>query len=89
MTYKNAQIIIGLQNKKINALNGEKFTIGNYEYRFMIKSGFYIYVGLDRREVGRRRYKFYGGFNGTGYINATQVIDAAIEYVNAKEAANC
>lgn len=61
MTYENAKILLGLQNRNIRKVNGTKFTLDGYEYRITYFGGFSAYVGIDRRQVGKRTYTYFGG----------------------------
>lgn len=61
MTYENAKIIIGAQERSIRKLNGLRFTVGDFEYRLTYRGGFAAYIAIDRRKIGTRNFKYFPG----------------------------
>lgn len=75
MTYENAKIILGLQNRNIRKVNGVRFVRDGYEYRITYFGGFAAYVGIDRRQLGKRNFKYFGGVSASDCWNVGQVMD--------------
>ena len=61
MTYEYAVRFLKAQDRNIRKVNGVRFTRDGYEYRLKYMGGFASYVAIDRRRVGTRNFKYYGG----------------------------
>ena len=61
MTYKEAVAFLGAQERRIKKIDGIRFTHEGYEYRLQYKGGFASYVAIDRRQIGKRNFKYFGG----------------------------
>ena len=75
MTYENALIILGVQERNIRKVNGIRFTHNGYEYRITYKGGFASYVAIDRRAVGKRNFKYFGGVGAYDCWTCGQVME--------------
>ena len=75
MTYENAVIFLKAQDRNIRKVNGVKFIHKGYEYRLTYMGGFASYVGIDRREVGKRNFKYFGGVGAYNCWTVGQVMD--------------
>lgn len=53
--------ILGVQGKKVQALNGRRFVHDGYEYEIRCESGIAEFCGLYRRKIGCRNFKFHNG----------------------------
>ena len=84
MDFNMAFAIIGLQNKSISKVDGVKFILGKYEYRLIYRGGFGAYVGIDRREVGKRNFKYFGGVGAYHCGTVAEVAKLVVEYINNK-----
>ena len=61
MTYNEAVNLLRAQDRRISKVNGVRFVDGGYEYRLSYRGGFASYVAIDRREIGKRNFKYFGG----------------------------
>ena len=61
MTYEYAVRFLKAQDRNIRKVNGVRFTDDGYEYRLTYRGGFASYVAIDRRRVGTRNFKYFGG----------------------------
>lgn len=84
MTYKNAQILLGLQERNIKKVNDLRIKRNGYEYRITYKGGFSSYVAIDRREIGKRNFKYFGGVGAYGCRSAAEVLKMVIDEINKK-----
>ena len=86
MTYEYAKKFLQTQDRNIRRVNGIKIQHNGYEYRLTYKGGFASYVAIDRREIGRRNFKYFGGVGAYHCWTATQVIDLVMQEINKKTA---
>lgn len=75
MTYQMACALIGEQERRIRKIDGVRFTHEGYEYRLTYRGGFAAYVAIDRREVGKRNFKRFGGVVAYDCWTVGQVMD--------------
>ena len=81
MTYKNAVILIGLQERNLQKVKDIRITYDGYEYRIDYHGGFAEYVAIDRRKIGTRNFKYFGGFGAYTCFTVGQVLDIAKEKI--------
>ena len=75
MTYQMACAFISAQEKRIRKVDGVRFVHKGYEYRLTYRGGFAAYVAIDRREVGKRNFKFFGGVGAYDCWTVGQVME--------------
>lgn len=75
MTYENAVLLLKAQDRNIRKVNGVKFIHNGYEYRLTYMGGFASYVGIDRRKVGKRNFKYFSGVGAYNCWKVSQVMD--------------
>lgn len=83
MTYENAKALIGIQERGIRKIDGVRFEHKGFEYRLTYEGGFAAFVRIDRRQVGKRNFKYYNGFGAYNYWKAEQVMEKVKELVCA------
>lgn len=81
MTYKNAMIILGTQQRNLRKVNNIRIEHNGYEYRITYVGGFGAYVAIDRREIGKRNFKYFGGIGAYNCWTADQVLTKAMELI--------
>ena len=81
MTYAMAKIILEGQHKALKKVNGTRFTSKGYEYEIRYEGGFSSFVGIYRRLVGKRNFKYFSGFGAYEYGNAAEVMSKVMELV--------
>lgn len=61
MNLYTAQDLLNRQAKELRKINSihNRFQYNGYEYRFTFEGGFSAAVRIDRREIGRRNFKYY------------------------------
>lgn len=61
MDLYSAQDLLDRQAKELRKINAIylRFQYNGYEYRFTFEGGFSANVRIDRREIGKRNFKFY------------------------------
>ena len=74
-----AQTLVGMQEKRLSAIKNIRFTEGKYEYRADYRGGFACYIAIDRREIGKRNFKYFGGVAGYKYATAQDAMNAVVE----------
>lgn len=75
MTYQMACAVIGEQERRVKKIDGVRFIHEGYEYRLTYCGGFAAYVAIDRREVGKRNFKYFGGVGAYDCWTVGQVMD--------------
>lgn len=61
MNINTAYAIVNAQDTNLRRVTGIKFVENGYEYRLTYRGGFASYVAIDRREVGKRNFKYFSG----------------------------
>lgn len=83
MTYENAKIIIGMQERNIRKVNGIRIEHNGYEYRITYRGGLSSYVAIDRRQIGKRNFKYFGGVGAYKCGTAGQVIELVMDEIRS------
>ena len=83
MNYKEAVLILGAQDRNIRKVNNTRFVECGYEYRVTYRGGFAAYVAIDRRKVGTRNFKYFGGVGAYHCWTVGQVMELVMEKVRA------
>lgn len=82
MTYKEAVLFLGAQDRKLRKINKTRFVHDGYEYRLVYEGGFAPMVSIERRQVGRRNFKYFGGVGVFDCANIEKVMSRVMERVN-------
>ena len=61
MTYKEAVAFLGAQDRRLRKIDKTRFTHDGYEYRLVYEGGFAPMVSIERRQIGKRNFKYFGG----------------------------
>ena len=85
MTYKEAVAFLGMQDRSIRKINGVRFVYDGYEYRMRYEGGFAAFVSIERREVGKRNFKYYKGFGAYNCWNSREALKMAMDIIEGKE----
>lgn len=81
MTYKDAVILLGAQERRLKKIDNTRFVHNGYEYRVTYRGGFASYVAIDRRKVGMRNFKYFGGVGAYDCWTVGQVMDLVMKEV--------
>lgn len=84
MEYAYAKRLIQWQERQISRVNGMRIFRNGYEYRLTWYGGFACYVGIDRREVGKRNFKYFSGIGASDCITVGKVLDKAQNEIERK-----
>lgn len=82
MSYTNAVYILGMQDANLRKINNFRIKKDGYEYRLTYKGGFSSYIAIDRREIGKRKFRFFGGvgaYHSATVADALDVVNKEIE----------
>lgn len=82
MTYAMAKIILEGQHKALKKVDGTRFMHKGYEYKVVYEGGFSSYVGIYRRLVGKRNFKYFSGFGAYECGDASEVMSKVMELVS-------
>lgn len=75
MTYEIAKTLIGAQERRISKINGIRFEYEGFEYRLTYEGGFAAFVRIDRRQIGKRNFKYFSGFGAYDCLNAEEAFE--------------
>jgi len=81
MTITTARTILRSQARELNKIHGIRMVHDGYEYRLSYCNGFAPMVGIDRREVGRRNFKYFGGLMCDKYDNVNVLLEDVQNYI--------
>lgn len=81
MTYSQAVDLLRSQEFRVKKVDGVRFVVGRYEYRLMYEGGFASFVRIDRREVGKRNFKYFGGVSAFRCWSADDVMNLVKEEI--------
>ena len=84
MTFKDAVLLLEAQDRNLRKVHNTRFVDSGYEYRLSYRGGFASYVGIDRRKVGTRNFKYFGGVGAYYCWNVGQVMDLVMNEVRLK-----
>ena len=84
MTYAMAKVILENQYNALKKVNGTRFMYKGYEYKVMFEGGFSYFVGIYRRFVGKRNFKYFDGFGAYDCHNAKEVMNRVTKLVGEK-----
>ena len=87
MTYNEAISILGAQERKLSKIKDVRFTHDGYEYRVRYEGGFAAFVSVDRRQIGKRNFKYFTGFGAYDCWTVSQVLDRVKSEVISKAGA--
>lgn len=74
MTFQEAMNIVKEQRRCFRKINGLRFFDGGYEYRIRYEGGFAEFFSLERRQIGKRNFKYYTGTGAYDCMTADDVI---------------
>ena len=83
MTYKEACIFLGKQERNLKKINNTRFVENGYEYRVTYRGGLAAYVAVDRRKVGKRNFEYFCGIGAYHCWTAGEVMELVMEKVRA------
>ena len=82
MTVEYARQFISAQENNIKRLDNLRITKDGYEYRISYHGGFASYFAIDRREIGKRNFKYFGGVGGYDCFTAQAVLKKILEKIS-------
>ena len=63
MTINEAYDVILAQKKSLKRINDTRWTHGNFEYRLRYVGGMSEFFCVERREIGRTKFRYFRGFS--------------------------
>jgi hypothetical protein len=84
MTYTQAVKLLSMQDRNIRKVNNTRFVQDGYEYRVTYRGGFASYVAIDRRRVGTRNFKYFGGVGAYNCWTVGDVMELVMHEVEKK-----
>lgn len=76
----NKNIVVKLNDRRLSSIRNIKFTYGKHEYRVNYMGGF---AEIERREIGKRNFEYFGAVDDYKYYTAQDIMNAAIEMIVA------
>ena len=84
MTIDYAKKLVGTQERNIRKVDNVRIEYEGYEYRITYRGGFAAYVGIDRKQIGKRNFLFFGGVGAYDCWTAGQVLDKVYDLILKK-----
>lgn len=85
MTYEEAKTILRMQDRRIRKIDGTRLFVGDFEYRISYYGGFASYVAIDRRQIGKRNFKYFSGVGAYNCWTVGEVLDLINEEIMKKQ----
>ena len=86
MNYNEAVAFLKVQDRSIRKINGVRFVHNGFEYRMKYEGGFASFVAIERREVGKRNFKYFKGFGAYNCWDAKAAMKMAMDIIEGKTA---
>ena len=84
MTYEMAKAILSRQSRSLRAIRDVRVFHGGYEYRVDYWGGFGAYIAIDRRVVGKRKFRFFGGVSGAYCHDAEEAMGLVMDKIEGR-----
>ena len=84
MNYSMAKIILEYQDQQIRKVDGFRLKGGGYEYRIVYEGGFSAFVRIDRRQVGRRVFRYFAGVSAADCRDYSDVMHLVREEIRKR-----
>ena len=81
MMYYTAKMILEMQDKALKKINNTRVVHGGYEYKIVYEGGFSNFIGIYRRMIGKRNFKFFDGFGAYNCGNSSEVYNIAMQKI--------
>ena len=79
-----ARSFISIQNNSIRKIDNTRLTDGRYEYKLTYEGGFSSFISINRREIGRKKFEYFGGIAGHKFVDCVSVLKEAIKVIKNK-----
>ena len=76
--------LLELQDKNLKKLDNVRIKYNGYEYKLTYHSGFVCYIGIDRRLIGKRNFKYFCGFGAYNCVNVADALEQVKERIFLK-----
>lgn len=77
-----AKSLVEFQHKTFASLHNFRFTVDKYEYRIKYEGGFACMFKIDRREVGKKNFKYWNSIGGWQYSSASDILEKIKEKID-------
>lgn len=84
MTFDEAIKLVQYQKRVLKKVNGIVIDYKGYQYRLTYFGGFSEYIGIDRRQIGKRNYKYFSGIGAWHYRSVAGAVAACMEEIEKK-----
>lgn len=84
MTYATAKTLLNLQERNISKIDGTRIGHKGFEYRITYMGGFASYIAIDRRQSGKRNFKYFGGVSGAHCLTLNDALQLVKNEIEAK-----
>ena len=79
-----ARKVVDIQNNSIRKIDNTRLTDGGYEYKLIYEGGFTSFISITRREIGRKKFEYFGGIAGYKFVDCIGVLKEAIRIIENK-----
>lgn len=82
MDINTAKEIIYSQRRNFKKIRNIRFSHCGYEFRVDYRGGFGEYIAIDFREIGKRNFKYFGGFGACHCSSNYSVMSVVCSIIN-------
>lgn len=84
MTYVTARALLNLQERNISKISGARLEHKGFEYKVTYMGGFGAYIAIDRRQIGKRNFKYFSGVSGAHCLTLNDALQLVKNEIEAK-----
>lgn len=84
MNLNFARAVLAMQDKTMRGIHGRRIFEGGYEYRLTYCPGFAPTVKVDRREQGKRNFKWFTTVDVVECMTASDAMYKVVETIQSK-----
>ncbi len=84
MTYDFAIKLVQYQKRNLKKVNGIVIDHKGYQYRLTYYGGFSEYIAIDRRQIGKRNYKYFSGIGAYHCLSVAGAVAECMEEIKKK-----
>ena len=76
--------LMNYQGRNLKKVNGIIIDHKGYQYRFRYLNSLVDYIGIDRRKIGERNYKYFSGIYPWRCCSVADAVSACMDEIEKK-----
>lgn len=86
MNIEFAKALLKTQDRNLRRIRNIRIYNNGYEYRINYEGGFAAYIAIDRREIGKRNFKYFGGVGAYNCVSVASAMKLVMDEITTKGA---